>query len=104
MLSSVRQLSHGRGVHQHPQPQKTGQAPFVPFLPFSDIPRLSLFRALQEGKIFGQRSASLASKRANRVILANTVAFVTFLKWDAYRKAYRKAYRILFSKDDLSSR
>jgi hypothetical protein len=60
MLSSVRLLSHGRGVHQHPQPQMIGQAPFVPFLPFSDIPRLSLFRALQEGKIFGRRSASLA--------------------------------------------
>ena len=101
MLSSVRLLSHGRGVRQHPQPQKISQTPFVPFLPFSNIPRPSLFCALQEGKIFGQRSASLASKRANRVILASTVACVTLLKWHAYRKAYRKAYRILFSKDDL---
>ena len=33
MLSSVRPLSHGRGVRQHPQPQKIGQA-HLPFLPF----------------------------------------------------------------------
>jgi hypothetical protein len=34
MLSSVRLLSHGRGVRQHPQPQKISQAPLCHFCPF----------------------------------------------------------------------
>ena len=34
MLSSVRSLSHGRGVRQHPQPQKIGQAHLCHFCPF----------------------------------------------------------------------
>ena len=45
MLSSVRLLSHGRGVRQHPQPQKIGQAHLCHICPFLDIPRLSLFSA-----------------------------------------------------------
>ena len=34
MLRSVRLLSHGRGVRQHPQPQKIGQAHLCHFCPF----------------------------------------------------------------------
>ena len=44
-MSSVRLLSHGRGVRQHPQPQKIGQAHLCHICPFLDIPRLSLFSA-----------------------------------------------------------